>query len=118
MPGGIIVCPMIIYEVNNMPQKFSNMNPSVQQLAMAIKQRRLALSDIDALALAQSISGEHSQKGYGSEKIPNRYADAQRQPPSGIQNVDPEEIGTPVRYIDRAKRGPGRIENLSYRPEQ
>lgn len=109
---------MIIEEVKLMPQKFSSLNPSVQQLATAIKQRRLALSDIDAMALAQSISGEQNPTHYGSEKIPNRYANVQRQPPAGIQNVDPEEIGTPVRYIDRAKRGPGRIENLSYLAEQ
>lgn len=101
-----------------MPQTFSSVNPTVQQLALQIKQRRLALSDIDALALAQSISGEKNPTRYGSEKIPNSYANVQRQLPAGIQNVDPEEIGTPVRYFDREKRGPGKIENLPYLPEQ
>lgn len=103
-----------IRELKQVPQKFSNLNPTVQQLALQIKQRGLAVSDIDAIALAKSISGEKNPARYGSEKIPNRYADVQRQPAAGIQNVNPEEIGSPVRYIDREKRGPGRIENLPY----
>lgn len=95
-------------------QRFSNTDPSVYQLSLVLMERGLAKSSVDAMTLAQGISGEWNPSRYGSEKIRNPYASQQKQPAGGIANVDPREIGTPVRYMNRENHRPGHIENLSY----
>ncbi len=95
-------------------QRFSNTNPSVYQLSLTLMERGLAKSSVDAMTLAESISGEWNPSLYGSEKIRNPYANQQKRPAGGIANVDPREIGTPVRYINRENHKPGHIENLTY----
>lgn len=99
-------------------QRFSNTDPSVYQLSLVLMERGLAKSSVDAMTLAQGISGEWNPSRYGSEKIRNPYASQQKQPAGGIANVDPREIGTPVRYMNRENHKSGHIENLSYRDDK
>ena len=90
-------------------------NPQIERLAQKLRDNGIAASFADALSLAQSISESNTaEERYGSEKIPNRYQE-QRRGPGVIQNVRPEECGTPLAYLNRERRGPGRIENLPER---